>query len=42
MQQQQGNQAEAYLTANLSPNQLGLAFEMNRVFNMTSVCKKRR
>jgi hypothetical protein len=39
MQQQQGGQADAYLTSNLAPNQIGLAFEMNRVFNLMQYVK---
>jgi hypothetical protein len=44
MQQQQGGQAarqaDAYLTGNLSKNQLGLAVEMNRVFNLMQYLKR--
>ena len=39
MQQQSGNQAEAYLTSNLSANQIGLAFEINRVFDILQYVK---
>jgi hypothetical protein len=44
MQQQQGGQAnrqaDVYLTNNLSKNQLGLALEMNQVFNFTQYLKR--
>lgn len=40
-QQQQASQADAYLTSNLSPNQLGLAMEMTRVSNLTQYMKNR-
>jgi hypothetical protein len=40
-QQQQASQADAYLTASLSPNQLGLAMEMTRVSNLTQYLKNR-
>ena len=40
-QQQQGSQADAYLTANLSPNQLGLAMVMTRASNMIQYLNNR-
>ena len=40
-QQQQASQADAYLSANLSPNQIGIAMLMTRVSNMLQYLKNR-
>jgi len=44
MQQQQGGQpnrqADAYLSANLSRNQLGLSVEMTQIFNLMQYLKR--